>query len=237
MSNPREVADHFRQEAAICRGRGSPFMGDLLEAAAVSIEHPGVAQDLVGCWPGSARADALAARLASALHAAVLSARDAELAACYPGPAIAGDGRKAWAIEERFIAGDRDWVGGWIKSPPQTNEVQRTLGLFAALSLLSAAAALPLDLLELGASAGLNLGLDRFAYRNNAWRWGDGDVVIETDWRGEAPRTLGFEVATRAGCDQNPLDPSLADDQLRLLSYVWPDQPDRLQRLRNAMVL
>jgi hypothetical protein len=92
-------------------------------------------------------------------------------------------------------------------------------------------------LLELGASAGLNLALDSFAYRNASWSSGNGDVVIDTDWQGSVPAALGFDVATRSGCDQNPLDPANADDQLRLLSYIWPDQFDRQQRLRNAMQL
>jgi hypothetical protein len=66
---------------------------------------------------------------------------------------------------------------------------------------------------------------------------GQSEVIIETDWRGDAPLALGFDVASRAGCDQNPLDPSNADDRLRLQSYIWPDQFDRQTRLRKAMQL
>ena len=39
----------------------------------------------------------------------------------------------------------------------------------------------------------------------------------------------------RGGCDVSPLDPTRPDDQLTLLSYIWPDELDRVQRLRAAL--
>jgi hypothetical protein len=39
----------------------------------------------------------------------------------------------------------------------------------------------------------------------------------------------------RAGCDLAPLDPGSPDDQLTLLSYIWPDEPYRIDRLRAAL--
>src|SRR5437764_498392 len=136
MPTLSEIADHFRDEATRCRAMGSDFMGGLLGAASATIERPGALHDLIGNWPGNPRADALAARLASALHAAVLSRRDGELAALYPTPDTASDPARAWAAAERFIARDGDWVRAWLKSPPQTNEVRRTAGLLPGISLL-----------------------------------------------------------------------------------------------------
>jgi hypothetical protein len=42
-------------------------------------------------------------------------------------------------------------------------------------------------------------------------------------------------VAERRGCDRSPLDAASAEDRLTLLSYVWPDQLDRVERLRAAL--
>lgn len=44
-------------------------------------------------------------------------------------------------------------------------------------------------------------------------------------------------VKDRAGCDLNPVDTTNPDHRLRMLSYIWADQPDRLTRTRNALDL
>ena len=237
MTNLGEVLAHFRQESLACRSMGSPFMSDLIEASIPAIERPGATHELIGQWRGHPRADVLAARLASALHAAVLSGRAPMLASHYPAPGAPGNGYQAWSEAERFIEANREWVSDWISSPPQTNEVRRASGLFPAMAVVAGEHGLPVDLLELGASAGLNLSLDRFSYHNNAWTWGGGNVSIETDWQGGTPSIAGFQIAERAGCDQNPLDVTKSDDRLRLLSYIWPDQPERMARLHQAMDL
>jgi hypothetical protein len=97
-----------------------------------------------------------------------------------------------------------------------------------------------MDVLELGASAGLNLSMDRFHYDGGTWQWDspiDGPrVAMSTQWSGPAPRFPAHAaIRHRAACDQNPLNASKAEDRLRLRSYIWPDQPERLERLNAAM--
>ena len=70
------VIDHFVEQARFCELYGSPFMARLLEELARDIAAGGPAAELVAGWPRSPRTDALAIRLAGALHAAVLSGRD-----------------------------------------------------------------------------------------------------------------------------------------------------------------
>ncbi|MFM7446310.1 MAG: DUF2332 family protein, partial [Tabrizicola sp.] len=60
-------------------------------------------------------------------------------------------------------------------------------------------------------------------------------VILSPDWQGEAPSPCPPVVTERAGVDLNPLDP-LAD-RLRLMSYIWPDQPERLARTDAAATL
>lgn len=237
------IIDAFRRQAAACRLFESPFTAALLDGATASLETGGILADLIGGWPGNPYFDVVSLRLAGVLHRAVLAGMDPDLIAAYPGPAGPGDGSAAWAAAERFIATHREWVTERLASPPQTNEVRRSAGLLAGLLVLAAEHDMPFILLEPGASAGLNLNLDHFRYRNDVWRWndpdsaGEDDVVITTKWTGAAPPLAPFEIAERAGCDQNPPDIGQAEDRLRLASYVWADQPERVARLDRAVAL
>src|SRR5204862_223229 len=53
----------------------------------------------------------------------------------------------------------------------------------------------------------------------------------------EGTWSLPREVAIgeRRGCDAAPIDPTRDEDRLRLLSYVWPDQRARFERLAGAL--
>jgi len=208
MSTTAAVIEHFVQQAGYCDEYGSPFMARLLEALARDIEAGGPAADLVASWPRSPRTDALAIRLAGALHAAALSGRDPELAAEYPAARPAWDMARVWPVARDFLARERDWVAGFLGSAPQTNETRRTIALLAGFLTLAARHDLELELLEIGASAGMNLCWDRFSYRTASWRWGDGgDVQISTDWTGPSPPLDAVpRIRWRAACDLNPID-------------------------------
>jgi len=45
------------------------------------------------------------------------------------------------------------------------------------------------------------------------------------------------EVVERSGCDPFPIDPTTRDGELRLKSFVWGDQLDRLERLNAAIAI
>ena len=236
---PPALVDAFRLQSRACAEMGSPFTSALLEHAAASLERAGPLAALVGGWAGDPVQDALPLRLAGALHALVQEEADDALAAAYPRPDAPGRPRAAWRAAEAVIAARADDLRRRLQSPPQTNETRRSLGLFPGLLVLADGFDLPLDLYELGASAGLNLNMDRFAYRTAAWaREGASAVLIDGDWRGPPP-PLGRapRVRGRAGCDQNPLDPASPADRLRLRGFVWADQFDRLARLEAALDL
>jgi hypothetical protein len=118
----------------------------------------------------------------------------------------------------------------------QTNEVQRSWALLPAL--LALAEGRPLDLLELGPSAGLNLVWDRYRYRYSTGTWGDrSPLELAGDDRVPPPASLFAEVnvARRRGVDRSPIDVTTADGALLLQSFVWADQTERLERLRAAI--
>ncbi|HBR62030.1 MAG TPA: DUF2332 domain-containing protein, partial [Rhodobacteraceae bacterium] len=96
---------------------------------------------------------------------------------------------------------------------------------------------LPILLSELGASAGLNLGFDRFALNVPGHRFGPDQPVLDLapDWHGPVPTGLWPHIAERRGVDLNPLDPTKPEDATRLIAYLWPDQPERIARTRAAI--
>jgi hypothetical protein len=238
MSAEKVIA-HFREQAMYCDMFGSPFTAQLMTRMVEDLEASGIVADLVGDWTGSARADALSLRLCGALHAAVLTGRDSALAAVYPAQAERWGMDAVWPLARAFLVREQAWVREFLKSPPQTNETRRSIALLAAFLAFGQSWRGAVDMLEIGASAGLNLNWDRFAYRTATWSWGDASpVVIDTDWNGPPPTIeSSLNVRDRTACDINPLDIRDEAERLRLRSYVWPDQPDRLARFDGAVAL
>lgn len=122
----------------------------------------------------------------------------------------------------------------------QTNEVGRTATL---LPLLARHGSDPVALIEFGASAGLCLYPDRYSYT-----YDDGPILDPLDGRstvvlpcattGNPPLPTELpNVVHRAGIDLNPLDVRDPDDVRWLESLVWPEQRNRLDRLRNAAAI
>jgi hypothetical protein len=103
---------------------------------------------------------------------------------------------------------------------------------------VAAAHPLPVRLAEMGASAGLNLRADAFrvlAADGSAAGPADSPVVLRDAWRGRLPPAVEFRVVDRLGGDLAPIDPATRAGRLRLMSFVWPDDRLRLDRLRGAL--
>jgi len=130
-----------------------------------------------------------------------------------------------------------DFLDEWTNRPPQTNEVRRSAAIILAVHWLAGVYDLPLMTSELGASAGLNMNFDRFALDANGVRLGAKDpaAVFTPDWAGTPPEAHPFEIADRAGVDLNPVNAHEKADALRLLAYLWPDQPERITLTRAAI--
>jgi Uncharacterized protein conserved in bacteria (DUF2332) len=115
----------------------------------------------------------------------------------------------------------------------QTNETGRCALLLPVLARLPQ----PLALLEVGASAGLCLYLDRYAYRYDGHVVGTGAPVLECAATGTVPPDRLPEVAWRAGLDLNPLDVSDPSDVAWLDALIWPEHTHRRDRLRAAVAV
>ena len=236
MASRPEIIKSFRDQAGYADALGSPFMAALMNRAAESIEAGGPLAVLVGGWPGDPAADGLPLRIAGALHALVLTGADSMLAALYPPHSFYNDA--VWRAAEAAMAAHRGHFADYLARAPQTNEVRRSALLLPGFVAVARMTGLPLRLLEIGASAGLNQLWDKYRYRYGAGSWGDpaAPVTLDCDWRG-APFDLGgpVPVASRAACDRAPIDIADETQRARLHAYLWPDQPERLTRLDAAL--
>jgi len=235
------VVEHFRRQAAACDRLGSPFYGSLLRRLADDAAENGITAHLLLGHGGDLEDRALALRLLGGVHRLVLDGRAPLLARRYPSVGGDGDAEAAATPFLAMLAAEEDTVRDALRRAPQTNEIGRSAALVGALCHLSQAQPLPIRLVELGASAGLNLRCDRFEIRTEDGRsYGSAGspALLDRAWRGRLPpMTRPFDLAERTGCDPHPVDPCTGDGALTLTSYVWPDQPDRLARLRGALVV
>lgn len=233
-----QVRAAFRAQARICAGLGSPFTARVCDLIAERLDGSTAVGRRVLDWPGDPQpqADALPLRLAGALHACARRGEPVETANAWPPGPTPGDDRLWAAVEAALHEAGRE-VLAWLNGPPQTNEVGRSAPLALGLMVLAERHGLPFDLYELGASAGLNLNLDRYAIRLGGVPFGDGasSVRLEPEWTGEPPPAAEVRVIRRQGVDLNPLDLADPETSERLLAYVWADQRDRLSRLEAAL--
>lgn len=227
------VRQAFRQQAEACAALGSPLMQRLMAGLGDRLVAGDPVANAVLGWTGdpTSSAGSLPLRLAAGLHALILSRQAPALAEAY---ASAKDPTGAALAT---IRQHPDFLLDWLQSPPQTNEVRRSAVVIATAHWLTARFGLPLVLSELGASAGLNLLWDQYALRLADIRFGPAETVVTLtpDWTGPLPPVAPPTILDRRGVDLNPLDP--VADRLRLLAYIWPDQPDRLARTQAALDL
>lgn len=233
----------LRRQGEACRDIGSPLYGDLLTHAAEDLLAGGPVADVLRGHLDARPASVLALRLLGGAHALALSGRAPDLARWYPSAGGVVDTEpgspRAWAALRRTLADQGDEVREWLSRPPQTNEVGRAAALIGGLLHLAARTTLPVRLVEVGASAGLNLRADQFCVAGDSGSYGDPNspVVLTHAWQGAAPPTGSIEVISRSGGDLAPIDPATPSGRLILTAYVWPDQAARLARLRGACEL
>ena len=196
-------------------------MARLLRLVAQHWPIEGALAQRLEAWPGDIgpKGASLPLRLASALHALVLNGQSAQLRSAYP-PHHTNDDQLIKAVQTTLTRHGR-FIENWLTYPPQTNEVARSAGLIPAAMWLQHQYKLPIFLSELGASAGLNLGFDRFALTVPGHRFGPDQPVLDLapDWYGPVPTGLWPHIAERGGVDLNPLDPTKPDDATRLIAY------------------
>jgi hypothetical protein len=236
-SRPIEtIAGAFQKFAQHCHGE-SP----LYERLAQGIEEDRFLLELAAhARPGQPVGNMLFA----AVQYLLLEQADHPLAACYP--ALAG----ASAPPDDPLPAFRDFcrrhqqqILELIRTQrTQTNEVRRCAYLLPAFTCASRLfGGRPLALLEIGASAGLNLRWDRYRYDyNTGMEYGmpGAQPRIDSSIRGELqpplPKRLP-EVRQRQGIDLHPVDLRQPEARRWLRALIWPEHLERAQLLQQAM--
>lgn len=229
--------EHARAQATACAALGSPFMSRMLSILAEKLGPGSAVADRLLNWPTDRLGpDATALRLTSALHYLVLSGQAPMLARLYEKPDAATDSQ-LWRIVDAAMRLHGAEILQTLERAPQTNELRRSAVLIATAHWLSARFKLPLVLSELGSAAGLNLLWDSYTLEIGESRFGANNrsLLLTPAWSGDLPEPVVPVIRARAGVDLNPLDPE--SDRLRLLAYIWPDQPARLENTICALDL
>lgn len=226
----------FRDQSATCTRMGSPFMGRLLKILSEEWDSTSALGQVMDTYDGDLgpAGHSLPLRVAGGLHALVLKDAHAALAAVYPPHDASDEALRAEVC--KALTENAEFLIDWTKLPPQTNEIRRSAALMSMARVALQHFELPIALSELGASGGLNLLWDCYAVDVKEGKWGaDAPLVtFAPDWSGPLPPDATPQIVERAGVDLNPLDPTKAEDRLRLASYLWPDQAYRLDMLQNA---
>jgi hypothetical protein len=235
MDRP-QLANAIREQARWCERLGSPLYHALLIRMAEDVEASGICWTILESRAEDPGRSLLPLRFLGGIHRLVLEGRLPTLARFYPSVGGTANPDAAWAVlrEELERLGDSLIVPQRL----QTNEVARCCALLPGFLEISRSTGLPLRLLEIGSSAGLNLRWDFYRYETARGAWGpdQSPVVFENAFNGNGPLlNTAVEVAERRGCDLNPIDPGTEDGRLTLLSFVWPDQTERSCQLANAI--
>lgn len=205
--NREEIAQRCLDQAGWAAKLGSPMYETLLQRMADDVRAGGPC--LAALEPHTQLSRMLGPLLLlAAIHRMVLEGQLPEAARFYPSMGGQGDVNGLWPHLLEAVP---------RAAPPvclQTNEVERSRALLPGFLEVVRQTGLPLRLLEIGASAGLNLRWDHFPFLDVP----DSVRVIE-----------------RRGCDLNPIDPTLAESRAAMLCFVWPDQSDRIQKLAQAI--
>ncbi len=180
-----------------------------------------------------------------AVHLLLLAGADHPLSGFFPsvvGAAASSSDEAGPALRSFCALHEAELVEVISTHLVQTNDVRRSLGLRIGLSTIAPDVTGPLHLIEVGASAGLNLRFDRYGYRVDGRRFGDSasPVQIIADTRGTRPvpdLDALPDIATTLGVDLNPID--LLDPAARawLEALVWPENHRQRALLAAALDL
>jgi hypothetical protein len=209
----------------------------LMFAMAEDWEAGGVVADICQEWADAPGSAVVQLRLMAGIQRLVLSQAEPQLARYYPNLGGTASPAEAWQDVEPVLRRHAGELRAALAIAPQTNEPGRAVPLLVGLfDAVRRSGLSTIRLLELGASAGLNLLVDRFFVAGDGWSYGPPSSPLRCEAAVIGPLTpVPFTVLDRRGCDLSPIDASTAEGRLRLTSFVWPHDLHRHKRLRAAL--
>ena len=234
----RQLPQAFRDYAAEAAAGGEPLYAALSSAIAQD-------RELLDLANRARIGQPVPNLLFASVHYLLLRGAQHALRAYYPGLAEAPLAPEAaFPVFRAFCREHREAVQTLLgQRLVQTNEVRRSAMLLPAFEVVAREhGRTPLALVELGASAGLNLLWDRYAFDYGGRTWGDpaSPVRVACEPRGKLLPPLPREpvsVAFRLGVDLNPVDLRDPDAVLWLRALTRPSEAGRRDLLETAASL
>ena len=233
------VADSLRRQAASCAHIGSPIYAHLLEGLCADYVAGGVSYGVLHGVTDQPVHDAIGLRYLATAHRLALEGLAPELAAAFESCGGAWSGADLVPAFCRTVDANRDAFADGVRRNVQTNEVGRAAVLASGFSLISLRHHLPLAVFEVGSSAGLLSQWMHVRFDTGASATGPADSPLRFDstwWRSPAPLLdQDLTVTAARASDVTPIDVSDPAGRVQMMSFVWPDQGQRRERLRAAI--
>lgn len=238
VNQKAKIAAGYEQQIAYCTANDAPLTARICRAIMnVANEDTRTGARIMN-WSGEVIPDALPLRSAAPFHALYQSGKAPALNVIYTG--IEQDQDVINAVIDGVLRAHDDDIYPWLDTPPQTNEPGRCAALMGGLMTLSKRHNLPMEILEIGSSAGLNLNIHRYNSDLGGINVGPADskIHIKPEWRGaNTPPAVQPDILSTRGVDLFPMDCNDEQTRTRLLAYVWPEQTLRLGRTAAAIEL
>lgn len=232
-----DVGQAIAWQARHAEEAGAPITGRIIRAEAAIIAADTQTGQRMADWPGLSLEDAMPLRVAGALHFLHLTGATDALAPVYAGEVTDQAAVDALVAEvaQAFDAALLPWLDG----PPQTNEAGRSASVMAGLLWLGEHVSRRFELIEIGASAGINTMMGRYGYDLGGVKAGVADSLMQIipEWHGSPPPAGPIEIVSVKGCDIAPVDLSDPAQAQRLKAYIWADATERMARMEVAIAL
>ena len=241
MQATYDVLESIERQADSCAHIGSPLYAALLRGLAADYRQGGITRELLEHASQRPQHDATPLRYLATGHRLALAGRAPGLARHYPSCGGEWEGADVSTDFLALVAQHRNEFATGLTHQVQTNEVGRAVALACGLSHLQLHFDLPLRLFELGASAGLLSRVPWFRIDTGSVACGPADspVRLGPEWFVTAPGDLPdqLDVREQMAADLSPIDVATAEGRLAIQSFAWPDQLERIERLRAALAV
>lgn len=232
-----DIADGLRGQAEHCLNNDAPITASIIIAQIALMDSHTKCGKTIRDWPGKPLEDAMPLRLTGGMHHLHLTGEEQRLSAIYSGEI--NEQAEIDEVIEQVVRDHDDQLLPWFDNPPQTNEAGRSSSFMSALLWLSGKVGPKFELLEIGGSAGVNTMMERYHYDLKGVEVGpiDSPMRIKPDWCGPPPPENPVDIVAIKACDQNPIDLTDDDISARLKGYIWPEMPERFNRMEAAIAL
>lgn len=234
VSVPQAIA----WQAEHAERNGAPGTARIVRALLALQHSPAATARRIHGWQGLSLRDAMPLRIAGGIHNLLLTGEEPRLEDVYAGRM--NDQGQIDALVSELVEKFDARLMPWLDGPPQTNEAGRSASIMAGLLWLAdGRVTQQFELLEIGASAGINTMMGRYRYDLGGVVTGPSAsrMVIEPEWRGNPPPASNPVIVDAIGSDIAPVDLTDEAQALRLKSYVWPEATQRMARIDKAIAL